>query len=106
MERKPKTLLCSCHRLIGTVFSAGAALVLAASAPAQDLFASIFSPSGSIVEITPGGVQIIFASGLPYPTAVAFDSAGNLYLAVVGNTFPQESGTVIKITPGGSQSVI
>src|SRR5579859_3745308 len=104
MQRKLKTVLCSCHRLIGTMFGAGTVLVLTLSAAAQDLFVSVPGPNGGIAEITPGGVQSIFVSGLQYPTALTFDSAGNLYVAVQGS-LPIGNGGVIKITPSGVQSV-
>ena len=41
----------------------------------------------------------IFATGLPGPTGVAFDSAGNLYAANEANN------TIAKITPGGVVSI-
>ncbi len=104
MERKSKTLLCSCHCLIGTMFGAGAVLVLTLSAAAQDLFVSIPGPNGGIAEITPGGVQSIFVSGLQYPTGLTFDGAGNLYVALQGS-LPNGNGGIIKITPSGVQSV-
>lgn len=52
--------------------------------------------TGIIYEFSPGGVKSVFASGLVGPTALAFDSAGNLFVA---------NGTVIdEYTPGGAQS--
>lgn len=86
------------------MFGAGTALVLAFSAPAQNLFVSNSDPNGGIAEIAPDGGRSIFASGLQYPTALTFDSAGNLYVAVQGSP-PTGNGGVIKITPGGVQSV-
>jgi sugar lactone lactonase YvrE len=53
---------------------------------------------GSIIKITPGGVQTTFASGLGGPNFMSFDGAGNLFVANYG------SGSVTKITPGGVQS--
>ena len=49
--------------------------------------------------IPPGGVQSTFASGFGGCNieGLAFDSAGNLFVA-------QKSGIIIKITPGGAQS--
>ena len=53
----------------------------------------------SIETITPGGTTSVFASGLNYPYGMAFDSAGNLYVAnALGNS-------IEKFTPGGASSV-
>jgi DNA-binding beta-propeller fold protein YncE len=54
----------------------------------------------TIVKFTPGGVGSVFASdGLNEPTGLAFDSAGNLYAANVGDD------TIEKFTPDGVGSV-
>ena len=46
-------------------------------------------------EVTPAGVVSTFASGFDDPVGLAFDSAGNLYVANAGND------TVSKVTPAG-----
>ena len=46
-------------------------------------------------EVTPAGVVSTFASGFDDPVGLAFDAAGNLYVANAGN------GTVSKVTPAG-----
>jgi sugar lactone lactonase YvrE len=51
---------------------------------------------GTVIEITPSGTQSTFATGLTDPTGLAFNSAGNLFVAQVGS--------IAKITPGGSVS--
>ena len=51
-----------CHSF-GGVVCAGAVMLIASSAQAQNLFVSNFR-SGNINEFTPGGVQSTFASGL------------------------------------------
>ncbi|HEY3913769.1 MAG TPA: hypothetical protein VGN61_04710 [Verrucomicrobiae bacterium] len=63
---------------------AGAALLTAMGARAQNLFVSNMS-GGAIDEITPSGVQTTFATGLDQPDGLAFDSAGNLYEADEGS---------------------
>ena len=53
---------------------------ICSSAQAQNLFVSDNS-SGNIYEFTPDGTQSTFASGLCYPAGLAFNSAGNLFVA-------------------------
>jgi sugar lactone lactonase YvrE len=50
----------------------------------------------TVLEITPGGTSSVFASsGLDDPSGLAFDAAGNLYVANA------DDGTVEKFTPNG-----
>jgi len=63
---------------------------------AGDLFVSE-TPGGSIIEITPGGMQTTFASGLGSPRGLAVDRTGDLFVGVPGE--------IIEITPGGSRSI-
>ncbi|MFI5457189.1 MAG: hypothetical protein ACHRXM_17220 [Isosphaerales bacterium] len=58
--------------------------------------------TNTIQTITPGGTTHTFASGLSNPYGMAFDSAGNLYVA---NAYGGVSGTIEKFTPGGVSSV-
>jgi len=78
-------------------------LGLALSVPTQvraDLGLLYVSSYPSTIEtITPGGTTSPFASGLSNPWGMAFDSAGNLYVANV------VSDTIEKITAGGVSSV-
>ena len=41
----------------------------------------MYAASGNIYEFTPGGVQSTFASGLSAPNELAFNSAGDLFVA-------------------------
>lgn len=68
--------------------------ILASSAQAQNLFVE---SGGNILEFTPGGAQSTFASGLS-PNGLAFDNAGNLFVAATG------SGNIYEFTPGGARS--
>ena len=46
-------------------------------------------------EVTPAGVVSTFATGFNIPVGLAFDAAGNLYVANTGDN------TVSKVTPAG-----
>ncbi len=82
---------------VSTVLCAGAILLLAGNVQGQTLFETDFG-SGNIYEFTPSGSKSAFASGLNYPSGLAFDSTGNLFVA------DNDSGQITEITPGGSQS--
>jgi hypothetical protein len=95
-------------------YTAFAAVVLAigavtANGGAKDLYASVngngLDNGGFIYQITPTGMESIFASGLSRPRGVAFDQSGNLFVAneTCDNTGTCQ-GTIVKITPGGVQS--
>ena len=65
---------------------------------AGDLFVANQS-DGTIVKITPGGVQSTFASGLNYIEGLAFNSAGDLFASQIG-----ASESILEFTPGGVKS--
>jgi len=73
----------------------GACLLLAASAQGQNLFvAEVF---GNIGKVTPpGGIHSTFATGVNPSEGSAFNSAGNLFVAV------GTAATSTNITPGGA----
>jgi hypothetical protein len=81
----------------GGVACAGAVVLIASSAAAQILFEAD-AASGNIYEFTPGGTQSTFASGVADLGYLAFNSAGDLFIA---NFF---GNSITKITPGGVQS--
>ena len=70
--------------------------LICARASAQNLFAVDVD---SIVEFTPNGVQSTFATGLNNPLGLAFDKAGNLFVADTGTY--TGTGSVYKFTPAG-----
>ena len=76
-------------------------LLLAAGASAQNLFVSDYIGQ-AVYEYTPGGTQSTFASGMNYPFGIAFDAAGNLYVANSGNN--GGGGSITEITRDGTQS--
>ncbi len=73
-----------------------------ACASPGDLYVSLLgngsAGSGSIVRITPAGVQSTFATGLNTPVGLAFDTQGNLFVA------DAISGSIFKFTPAGVKS--
>lgn len=99
------------NHLLGGAACAGVFLLLTCSAsaitpPAQNLFVTSCINPGSIYEYTPGGTQSTFAAtGLNYPYGLAFDSAGDLFVA---NSLDDAGfgGYVTEITPAGVQSTI
>jgi DNA-binding beta-propeller fold protein YncE len=98
-------------RITRIIYAAFAVVALAmgtltANAAPGDLFASIDGGpgNGSIYRYSPTGVQTTFASSLSHPRGLAFDSAGNLFVAT---NFCQAvcQNTILKITPDGTQTV-
>jgi hypothetical protein len=59
---------------------------------------------GRIIKITPTGIQSDFASGLQIPVGLAFDGAGNLFVANFTVLGPPTQGAILKFTPAGVQS--
>src|SRR6266566_4101932 len=94
-ETKFKSARGVAGHLFSQVLCLGALILICSSAPAQNLFVS----AGNIYEFTPAGVRSTFASGLDGPEGLAFDSAGNLFVA---DTFT--SGAIYKFTPDGMRS--
>lgn len=88
-----KTKYVTTSHLIAPLVCAGALLLMGSSAPAQNLFVGSYG-SENITEIPTSGPQSVFASGLNYPTALAFDSSGDLFEA------DQFSGNIYEYTPG------
>ena len=72
-----------------------------------NLYASAWGTGGGLVgtiqKITPGGHVSTWATGFNGPAGLAFDGAGNLYVAC--NGYATASNAVVRITPGGSVSI-
>lgn len=83
----------------GGIISAAAILFMAANVSAQNLFIANY-PNGTIQEIS-GGAESIFATGMNYPAGVAFDGAGDLFVANSANN-AGESGNITEFTHTGS----
>src|SRR5271157_4444166 len=84
MPAKGKSIIPAARHAFGGVFRAGAVLLMVSSVQAQNLFVTGWA-SGSVYEYTPGGSRSTFASGIWNPAGLAFDSAGNLFVASRGD---------------------
>jgi sugar lactone lactonase YvrE len=87
------------RHLTGGVLCLAVIGLICARASAQNLFA-LDPVQGNIDEFTPNGVRSTFASGLPAPVGLAFDSAGNLFVADLGPGYP-DTGRIYKFTSAG-----
>lgn len=76
------------------------ALMLTASASAQNLFVSNYT-SQNVDEYTPGGGQSTFATGLNYPLGIAFNGSGDLFVANTSQN-AGNSGSIIEFAPNGA----
>jgi sugar lactone lactonase YvrE len=83
-------------QLVSRAVCLGAVILICSSAPAQNLFVA---DGGDIYKLTPNGVLSTFASGLNNPHGLAFDKAGNLFVADTGTY--TGTGAVYKFTPAG-----
>src|SRR5438874_3631892 len=95
-EKKLRSGIGLRRHLISGVLCLAVISLICARASAQNLFATDYL---SIAEFTPNGVQSIFASGLNNPLGLAFDRAGNLFVADTGTY--TGTGAVYKFTPAG-----
>src|SRR5580704_1385639 len=94
-----KTIIHAAFHSFGVAACIGVALLVPAVARAQNLFVSAGFNGSTVTEITPGGTESTFASGLSNPRGLAFNSAGILFVSDNG------SGNIYEYTPGGAQSL-
>lgn len=87
------SLAAICRSLTG-----GTILLIAAGASAQNLYVAVNTPNGLVTEIGLGGTQNSVASGFDVPYAMAFNSAGDLFVSDEG------VGDITEITPTGVKS--
>ena len=91
-ETKSRCGFCLTRHLIGGVMCLAVISLICSRASAQNLFAVDLN-NGNIDEFTPNGVRSTIAFGLNYPAGLAFDQAGNLFVA--------DGGAIDKFTPAG-----
>ena len=80
------------RHLIDGVICLAVISLICSRASAQNLFAVDLN-NGNIDEFTSNGVRSTIAFGLNYPAGLAFDQAGNLFVA--------DGGAIDKFTPAG-----
>ena len=102
MKTKFKSSIRAAYHSFGGAACVGAVLLIASSARAQNLFAAGYSYT-TIYEITPGGTVSIFNNNLSGPQGLAFNSAGDLFVANY-DWFSGNGGKINKITPSGTMS--
>ena len=96
MKKRFKSFIRATLHSFGRVACPVAVMLMIYGTQAQNLFVSNFG--GNIIRITPGGTQSTFASGLSWPDGVAFDAAGNMFVA------DYQSGHIYEFTPSGVRS--
>jgi DNA-binding beta-propeller fold protein YncE len=77
------------------LLSLGVTFALAITAHAQNLYVSI-GPDQTILEYTPSGVQITYATGVSAARGLAFDNIGNLFAAETVFVDHRQIGRVLK----------
>jgi DNA-binding beta-propeller fold protein YncE len=87
-SKRKSSIRAACHAFGGMI------LLITFSAQAQNLYVSVYG-NGSIIKITPGGVESTFASGLSGPAGLAFNSAGDLFASTYNG--------LCEFSPGGAQ---
>lgn len=100
VKQGPKELHSLASRLFNAFVQASGALLLVSNTQAQNLFA-VDESGSSVYEFTPGGMQNVFATGLDHPLTLAFNSAGNLFVA----SGSAGDNNIVEIRPDGTQSV-
>jgi sugar lactone lactonase YvrE len=75
----------------------GQLYVLETSGPGSGMEAPIVPGTGRVVRLTEGGELEVMATGLVFPTGMAFGPDGTLYVSNFGFGFPPGAGQVVAI---------
>jgi hypothetical protein len=75
----------------------GQLYVLETSGPGPSMEAPIVPGTGRVVRLTEGGELEVMATGLVFPTGMAFGPDGTLYVSNFGFGFPPGAGQVVSI---------
>jgi hypothetical protein len=70
---------------------------LETSGPGSGMDAPIVPGTGRVVRLTEGGELEVMATGLVFPTGMAFGPDGTLYVSNFGFGFPPGAGQVVTI---------
>src|ERR1700747_3104030 len=86
------------HHLFRAAVCLAAVILICSTASAPHLFSTGNDcPPAAVFEYAPDGTRTTFVSGLDGAGAIAFDRAGNLFVA--------DGSTILKITPEGTQTI-
>ena len=100
MKTKFKSIIHAARHSFGAAVCAGAILLITCTAQAQNMFVTIVT---NVIEITPGGVQSTFATGLIQAEGVAVNSAGHVFVADPQDVL--DNGFIYEYTPAGVRSI-
>ena len=82
-----------------TVVGLGTATITATQAANGNYGSNSVTTNLNVIPPVYGGVNVFYQSQLYWPQGIAFDAAGNMYIAEANN------GTITKITPSGAASL-
>src|SRR5579864_2060193 len=80
-----------------------AILLIVDSASAQT-FDTVSYTGGNLYQISPGGVATTLGTGFSFPTDLALNNSGDLFVASSANNVGGNQGYITEIAPGGAQS--
>ena len=99
MKNKFKSVIHAARHSFGGAICAVAIILTTSTVQAQNMFATTGT---NVIEITPGGVQSTFATGLIQAVGVAVNSAGDVFVADIQGL--AGNGVIYEYTPAGVRS--